>query len=301
MGAPAISAPARPARRSSPATKPKPKPKGRPAAKPRSRTAAKPKARATASKRPAAKRAASASTARSKPAASRTRRAPAPARRASVSTAPRALTPVVAVGGLADCGVVMGMTRSRLWIGVLGVLLGGIVALNVWGLSLSASSSATASKIDSLERENSVLRARGATRLSNERVEAAATALGLSVPAADQVKYLKAGDGDAARAAKRLAEGAITIGAAVGTITTAVDPALDPVTGTPIDPLADPATPVDPVADPAAPVDPATVAPAEVAAPPETTEPPVTEAPVTDPAAATPTADPADSGAVVAP
>ena len=50
----------------------------------------------------------------------------------------------IAVGGLADSGLVVRLTRSRLWIGLLGCLLIGIVALNVIALSFSASSSQAA-------------------------------------------------------------------------------------------------------------------------------------------------------------
>ena len=50
------------------------------------------------------------------------------------------------------------MARSRAWIVVLATLLGGIVALNVVGLSLSSSVSRTAAQTDQLERENSLLR-----------------------------------------------------------------------------------------------------------------------------------------------
>ena len=89
-----------------------------------------------------------------------------------------------AVGGIADSGFVIGMARSRVWIGVLGVLLGGIVAINVVGLSLSASGSQTSAKIDELIRDNSVQQSRLAHRLSNGRISREATALGLAVPAA---------------------------------------------------------------------------------------------------------------------
>jgi hypothetical protein len=46
-----------------------------------------------------------------------------------------------AVGGLADSGLVVRLTRGRLWIGALAMLLVGIVALNVMALSLNATSS----------------------------------------------------------------------------------------------------------------------------------------------------------------
>ena len=57
---------------------------------------------------------------------------------------------------------------------VLGLLLGGIVALNVVGLSLSASGSSVSTKVDELQQDNSVMRARIANRLSNERITEAA-------------------------------------------------------------------------------------------------------------------------------
>ena len=277
MGAPAISTRPRPARATRPAAKTKTTARTRPANAPKSRAAT--KTRATAAARPRA-----------------ARTAPAPSSRGRASASPgiRGLTPVIAVGrtatavvSLPDCGVVMGMTRSRVWIGVLGVLLGGIVALNVWGLSLTAAGSSTAAKIDQIQRENSVLRGRVANRLTNGRVEAAAAALGLSVPAAADIKYLTAGANDARRAASRLAAGAIAFAEAIAPTTS--EPLIDPVTAdaTTLDPLAPvdgavvPVDPVLPVTDPAA-TDPVVTEPV-VEAP---VEPVVaTEAPIADPSA----------------
>ena len=107
------------------------------------------------------------------------------------------MLPVNAVGGIADSGFVVGMTRGRAWIMVLGLLLGGIVALNVVGLSLSASGSSVSTKVDELQQENSVMRARIANRPSNERTTEAASALGLAVPAPDAVHYIGARSSDA--------------------------------------------------------------------------------------------------------
>ncbi len=116
----------------------------------------------------------------------------------------------VAVGGIADSGVVVGMSRSRVWIVVLGLLLGGIVAVNVVGLSLSAAGSQTSAKIDELIRDNSVLGGRIAHRLSNGRITGEATALGLAIPAPDAVHYVNSSAADAKRAAERLADGSIS-------------------------------------------------------------------------------------------
>jgi hypothetical protein len=169
----------------------------------------------------------------------------------------------VAFGGIADSGVVVGMARSRLWIGVLGVLLGGIVAINVVGLSLSASGSQTSAKIDDLVRDNSVQQSRLAHRLANGRISREAGAMGLAIPAPDAVHYLKAADSDAKQAAKRLADGSIAN----------APPATAPSEG---EPAVDPATTTDPAADPAT----ATVA-TDPATAPVTTDPAV--APVTTP------------------
>jgi len=81
--------------------------------------------------------------------------------------------------------MVLGLTRSRLWIGVLGSLLVGIVALNVMALSFNAASSETAGLSDELREANSALRADIADGLSNERLQDAAARIGLVIaPAA---------------------------------------------------------------------------------------------------------------------
>lgn len=183
-----------------------------------------------------------------------------------------------AVSGIADCGMVVRMTRGRGWIVVLGMLLGGIVALNVWGLGLGASSSATAAKIEAFQRDNGVLRGRIANRLSNGAIESAATRLGLAVPAPDAVHYLEGSGNDFERAAERLANGKITA-APVSTPTVADEAVLDPAAAVeipaetlPVEPVPTEPVAVEPVATDPAVVEPATVAP--VTAP----------APVTDPA-----------------
>ena len=62
------------------------------------------------------------------------------------------------------------MTQGRLWIGVLGVLLAGIVALNVVTLSLAAAAGHIDQNIQALEKENSILRSRDAQRSGVARV-----------------------------------------------------------------------------------------------------------------------------------
>ena len=198
------------------------------------------------------------------------RRAPRPAPRRAARPGPR-LVPVavgrtaLAVGGIADSGVVLRLTRSRLWIGALGTLLVGIVALNVAALSFNASSSKTAAISDELRRENSALAADVSEVLSNERLQAAATKLGLIWPEPGAILYLDPRRGDAAAAAERLEKGEISIGsvyvpppepvAPVVTDTTVVDPAettTDPAATEPVVPVEEATTTPDPAIAPAA-------------------------------------------------
>ena len=178
----------------------------------------------------------------------------------------------VAVSGLAESGLVHRLTRGRLWIGFLTTLLVGIVSLNVLALSLNASSSKVGRQADELKREISALRAKIATNgASNERIQAAAATLGLVAPEPGAVGYLRAGDDDAAVAARRLASGELTSQATY-------------------------VTPLAPVSTPTAiPASPAATEPAAVAEPTQT-------APATDTTAAATTTEttspqPAPAGA----
>jgi len=111
----------------------------------------------------------------------------------------------VAVSQFPDSGLMVRMTRGRLWIGVLGVLLAGIVALNVVTLSFAASSGKIAEQITTLEKENSVLGGREAQRYATERIRYEAAVAGLVMPNADSPQVIEAGPDDVAKAAARLA------------------------------------------------------------------------------------------------
>lgn len=147
-----------------------------------------------------------------KPAPRRTRTAPKRRRSVHIPTPPGGhLIPLavgrtaVAVGHLPDSGLVVRMTRGRAWIAVLGLLLAGIVALNVATLGLSATSGRIDQQIQTLDQENSVLSTRLAQRLSTARVRYEASSLGLVVPPAADVNYRNAGEVAVAEAARRLA------------------------------------------------------------------------------------------------
>lgn len=144
-------------------------------------------------------------------AAAPARRAPARARPRPKRAAGGQLIPVAfgrtagAVRHLPDSGLVVRMTRGRAWIGVLGVLLVGIVALNVATLSFAASAGHIEQNIEALEQENSILRSRDAQRSSTPRVRHEAAALGLVMPSADLTRSIEADSSDVAVAAQRLA------------------------------------------------------------------------------------------------
>jgi len=138
-------------------------------------------------------------------------RKPAPKRapRAPASTRPKlavvAGRTAVAVRQLPDSGLVVRMTRGRAWIGVLGVLLVGIVALNVATLSFAASSGQIDEQITALEKENSMLEGREAEHYSTARIRGQASAIGLAMPTTEDPRLIEFEPADVATAAARLA------------------------------------------------------------------------------------------------
>jgi hypothetical protein len=135
-------------------------------------------------------------------------RRPAPKRRPAATQPKVALVATrtaTAVRGLPDSGLVVRMTRGRAWIAVLGVLLVGIVALNVATLSFAASAGKIDAQITALERENTMLESREAERFSTARVRNAAGEIGLAMPNTEEPRVIEADPGDVATAAQRLA------------------------------------------------------------------------------------------------
>jgi hypothetical protein len=139
-----------------------------------------------------------------KPATAPSRRK-APVRRPGGQLIPIAVGTASAVRKLPDSSLVVRMTRGRAWIGVLGVLLAGIVALNVVTLSLAASAGHIDQNIQALAEENSLLRSRDAQKSGAGRIRSEAAALGLSAASLDQVGSVQVSPGDVETAARRLA------------------------------------------------------------------------------------------------
>lgn len=158
------------------------------------------RAPAPSRKKPAALKAAAAPARKSPPV-----RRKAPARRPGGQLIPIAAGAATAVRQLPDSSLMVRMTRGRVWIAVLGVLLAGIVAINVITLSLSAAAGHVDRNIQALEEENSLMRGRDAKLSGSSRVRYDAGALGLAAAPTDSIGYIEASPNDVAIAAQRLA------------------------------------------------------------------------------------------------
>jgi len=95
------------------------------------------------------------------------------------------------LGRLPDHRLVDGLLRSRAWIVVVGVLLGGIVAMQVSLLKLNSGISRAVEASATLERQNADMQDRIARLSSGQRVSTAATKAGMVFPLAGDVTYLR--------------------------------------------------------------------------------------------------------------
>ncbi len=129
----------------------------------------------------------------------------APVRRPGGQLIPIAVGTATAVRNLPDSSLIVRMTRGRAWIAVLGVLLVGIVGLNVVTLSLAANAGHIDQNIMALDEENSFLRGIDAQRSGSGRIRNDAAGLGLSAAALDQVGSVQVSPDDVETAARRLA------------------------------------------------------------------------------------------------
>jgi hypothetical protein len=124
------------------------------------------------------------------------RRVSGPVRRRQIQTARRrSLLARLLAGALAlpDRRLVDRLVRGRVWIPLIGFLLIGIVAMQVSMLKLNAGIGAAVERSSALERQNGELRAGLAKLESGERIQQAASKLGMVMPAPDRVRYLSVG------------------------------------------------------------------------------------------------------------
>jgi hypothetical protein len=188
---------AAPARKAAPTRAPRRKRPALVAAPARKPPARKPPARKTSTRKAAARQ--------TVPARRAPARRSAPMRRPGRQLIPIAVGTATAVRNLPDSGLMVRLTSGRAWIGVLGVLLAGIVALNVVTLSLAATAGQVDQNIQALDQENSILRSRDAQKSGATRVRYDAASLGLNAAAVDEVAYVQATPRDVATSAQRLA------------------------------------------------------------------------------------------------
>jgi hypothetical protein len=148
---------------------------------------------------------------------------PAPARRPAARRVSGPLRPVPAGAGgrdairrgstgvferiraLPETRLIDGLLRGRAWIWLIGVLLGGIVAMQVSLLKLNAGISRAVTTASTLERQNADFEADIARLTSGDRVRQTAEAEGMVTPAPGAVEFLRARpERDARLAARRM-------------------------------------------------------------------------------------------------
>jgi hypothetical protein len=105
---------------------------------------------------------------------------------------------------LPDSPLLDRLLRGRAWVALLGVLLIGLVALNVSLLKLNAEAGRNADKVKALGIQSTQLRAKVSRLASAERLENAGRELGLAMPIAGRVRYVSARRGDGLRATRAL-------------------------------------------------------------------------------------------------
>ncbi len=123
----------------------------------------------------------------------RPRAVPAPAGGATASVVTRARA-------AADHRLLDRLLRSRAWIWALGILLGGIVAMQVSLLKLNSGISRAVETTATLERQNAALENAIGRLGASSRIQTGAKSLGLVMPAPADVTYLRARSSDPERA-----------------------------------------------------------------------------------------------------
>jgi len=158
------------------------------------------------------------------------------------------------VRALPDHRLVDRLLRSRLWIWALGLLLGGIVTMQVSLLKLNSGISRAVETTTTLERQNAALEASIARLSSPDRIQSGAATLGMVMPPAGDVGYLRAGPEDAGEAVRKMqppSEEAAALLANGGIVPGALAPVTPPVEAAPVAP-AEPVVTPTPTPDPAA-------------------------------------------------
>ena len=117
-------------------------------------------------------------------------KAPVRGARPSVLTTPLAQRAASFVRALPDHAWLDRIIRGRAWIPLLGVMLAGIVAMQVEVLKLSASMGRSLERSTALQSRNEILRASVAGLADDQRIERIAAGLGMVMPAPAAVNFL---------------------------------------------------------------------------------------------------------------
>jgi cell division protein FtsL len=127
------------------------------------------------------------------PARAPARARPSRARTRHAAKAPWRIRSAAYVRALPDHALLDRIIRGRAWIPLLGILLAGIVAMQVEVLKLNAGIGRSLERGSALQAQNELLRA-GVTRLSDEqRIERIAAQMGMVMPAPEQMRFVTTG------------------------------------------------------------------------------------------------------------
>jgi hypothetical protein len=136
---------------------------------------------------------------------------PRPARRERPASVPRRARKQALVGRLAvflrslpDHPLLDRVVRGRAWIPLLGVMLVGIVAMQVELLKLNASTGRSIELISSLQSRNDILRAQVASASDPNRIEGLAGHMGMVMPGPGSITFVRAGSTSMRRALARI-------------------------------------------------------------------------------------------------
>ncbi len=94
---------------------------------------------------------------------------------------------------LPDHALLDRLIRGRAWIPILGVLLAGIVAMQVEVLKLGTSMGRSLERTTALQSRNELLQASVASLADDQRIERLAAGMGMVMPDPDAVNFLAAG------------------------------------------------------------------------------------------------------------
>jgi cell division protein FtsL len=153
-----------------------------------------------------------------------------PERRGAPATATRGARALAFVRGLPDHSLTDRLVRGRAWIPILGVLLVGIVALQVSILRLNASMGRAIEQSTTLQTQNGELRAQVASLGSVARIERLASGMGMVMSTPAQISFLSPrASGLRSRA---IANMTAPTSSALGTVGAAASSATSATTGT---------------------------------------------------------------------